>query len=143
MQKNGGGHLKNTLVLLLCLYLFLTLCGTVIFRETSASTRYILLPFWCYTSLYNRLLNEIILNILFFIPIGFLATGAITKPNLLKVCGMGCGWSITIELLQLITRRGVCNINDVIHNTIGCIIGYGIYRGCIFMIKKIQQMLQR
>jgi glycopeptide antibiotics resistance protein len=48
---------------------------------------------------------------------------------------IGCLLSAAIEILQLLTRRGVCNIDDVIHNTIGCAIGYGIFRLCNTLLK--------
>ena len=41
------------------------------------------------------------------------------------------GLSLTIELVQLITRVGSCDVDDIILNTIGGVIGYilwSIYR---------------
>ncbi len=74
------------------------------------------------------MIEEMILNIVLFVPIGFLICGAQKDISILQVCGIGCGLSLTIELLQLITQRGVCNINDVIHNTFGCAVGCGFFR---------------
>lgn len=32
--------------------------------------------------------------------------------------------SLTVEVLQLVTRRGFFELNDILHNSIGCLIGY-------------------
>lgn len=34
--------------------------------------------------------------------------------------------TIFIEVLQLISKRGIFEIDDIINNTLGCMIGYGI-----------------
>lgn len=34
--------------------------------------------------------------------------------------------SLIIELLQLVMLKGCAEMDDIIHNTIGCMIGYGI-----------------
>jgi glycopeptide antibiotics resistance protein len=40
---------------------------------------------------------------------------------------MGAGISLSIEVLQLFLRRGYSELDDVMHNTLGCLIGYGLY----------------
>ena len=57
-----------------------------------------------------------------FAPVGVL-TGHLWKW---KGLWGAAGLSITIELLQLITARGLCEFDDVIHNIIGAVIGVGI-----------------
>ena len=39
---------------------------------------------------------------------------------------MGCGISVTIGALQFFFMRGFSEVDDVMHNTLGCLIGYGI-----------------
>lgn len=36
------------------------------------------------------------------------------------------GLSVGIEILQLVTSRGLCEFDDVFHNMIGAVIGIGI-----------------
>jgi len=36
--------------------------------------------------------------------------------------------SIGIEILQFVMKRGLSEVDDVMHNTIGCMMGYGISR---------------
>ena len=111
-------------------YYFLVLCSTVICRTTSISKRVELMPFYNYSDIWNgvdfkRTVMEILLNIALFVPIGFLLGGIMPK-GFLKVLFTGCFLSILIELLQLATGRGLCETNDVIHNTVGCMVGYGL-----------------
>ena len=41
-----------------------------------------------------------------------------------------------IEILQLVSRRGLCEIDDVVHNMIGAVIGVGI----VMLIRKISRV---
>lgn len=70
-------------------------------------------------------------NVIGFIPLGFLLP--IVSPALKKtgvvVC-LGFCISITVECLQLILRVGSCDVDDVILNTVGTLIGYIGYRIC-------------
>ncbi len=111
-------------------YLFFIFCTTILFRDFVTETHYALRPLWSYSVLYSKLLAQNILNVLMFIPIGFLISCGIRKKNILKIIGIGFILSLAIEIMQLATKRGVFNIDDIIHNTLGCIIGYGIFRLC-------------
>lgn len=62
-------------------------------------------------------------NILFFFPIGILTAGAKKKKLWISTA---IGGIILIEILQLITRIGCCDIDDVIYRLIGLFIGFGI-----------------
>ena len=35
--------------------------------------------------------------------------------------------STNIEFLQYVTRRGLCEADDILNNAIGVVIGYGVY----------------
>jgi glycopeptide antibiotics resistance protein len=128
--------IRNTSWCLLIGYVFLVLCATVIFRQDSGEMRYSLQPLWCHSTIYYKYMAGMVLNILMFMPIGFLCGVAIRNINAFKIIGVGCVLSMSVETTQLLTRRGVCNIDDVIHNTLGCIIGYGIVKLFKKSIKK-------
>ena len=68
-------------------------------------------------------LMEVLLNVALFVPIGFLLGGIMPK-GFLKVLLIGFLLSCLIELLQLTSGRGLCETNDVVHNTVGCMLGY-------------------
>jgi len=119
-------------------YLLMVLCFTIIFRDEMDVAQISMKPIWEYASLNYKLIAESILNVLLFVPLGFLA-GAAIKRKLLRTIGLCCCISVTIELLQLVTKRGVCNIDDVIHNTLGGIIGYGLFLLCYMPIRRIKK----
>ena len=62
--------LYYSLKLILFEYLFLITCSTVLFRITKEDRKIELTPFWSYDSQY--LIDEIIMNVVVFVPIGFL-----------------------------------------------------------------------
>lgn len=70
-------------------------------------------------------------NILMFVPVGFLLPLVIKKRALLY----GVCFSAFIEILQYITHRGTCEIDDVISNTIGLIIGYMVIKLIQLLVK--------
>lgn len=57
-----------------------------------------------------------------FIPVGVL-TGKIWRWKGLLVAAV---FSIVIEVLQLVTARGLMEFDDVVHNMVGAVIGVGI-----------------
>lgn len=66
---------------------------------------------------------ENIENIILFIPFGIVLV-APRKIELKKVIAYGLIFSLSIELLQLIFSLGTFEFDDLIHNTIGCVIGF-------------------
>ena len=122
-------------VLLLAEWVCLVLCTIVLFRETSAERGYNLMPFWSYWdygehSYFIEMFGENILNVLLFMPIGFLAGCGLRGMTFKKVLLLGSGFSVFIELLQFVFKKGFCETDDVIHNVLGCIIGFGLWRVC-------------
>ena len=118
-------------------YVGLVLCTTIIFRTESDEMKYSLSPFRCYIGLYNKMLAQNILNIVLFMPIGFFAGAALRKKHILNAIKIGVVLSLFIEVIQLISRRGVCNIDDVIHNTLGCAIGFAGFVICYKMARRV------
>lgn len=129
-RKDYSSFFRNMSLSVLMGYTFFILCTTLLFREKTAYARCYTNPFESYDDLYYKMIAEILLNVLFFIPIGFLLAAAMKRERFRFVLCTGCMFSLTIETAQLLCRRGVCNIDDVIHNTLGCAIGYLVYRLC-------------
>lgn len=117
---------KGKIVLLF--YLIATICNTVLFRPSQKNYSYELTPFWSYVAVEKGpigwLFYQIVLNVILFIPIGFLFAYIFRPIGLLKSFIPGLLFSIIIELLQLVFKRGLCEVDDVIHNTVGYVIGY-------------------
>ena len=66
---------------------------------------------------------QYLMNILFFIPYGLLFPW---KDNWKRVLVTALVLSISIELSQFIFNLGWCEVDDVISNTLGAMIGYWI-----------------
>ncbi len=125
---------RNAVKCILGGYLFFIFCTTILYRDRLVEEEPVLRPLWSYSVLYSKLVAEILLNVLMFIPIGFAVSVSLKKKNMLKIVAIGCAISLTIEILQFLTKRGIFNIDDVIHNTLGCAIGYCVYRFCNIII---------
>ena len=65
-------------------------------------------------------------NIGWFIPFGFLLPALSKRENFIRVIISGFLFSLTIETTQFIFYKGVAEIDDLILNTLGTIIGYFI-----------------
>lgn len=68
-------------------------------------------------------------NIIMFLPFGILIPKVFPPTRNFFVCTLtGLSTSMTLELIQLITERGFCQLDDVITNTIGAAAGYILYK---------------
>lgn len=71
----------------------------------------------------------VIENILLFIPVGLLLPGMLRPLHNGFLCILACSTcSVGIELLQFVTERGYCQLDDVVMNTAGAGIGWVFYR---------------
>jgi len=64
-------------------------------------------------------------NVAVFVPFGLLIPLVFRVRWLSFIVGFA-SWILILELLQLITRRGTADIDDIILNTIGACIGYAV-----------------
>lgn len=68
-------------------------------------------------------------NVLMFLPLGFFPPRIWDKlQKLWKTLLLAAGIMVMIELAQVLTLRGNCDIDDLILNLVGTAIGYGIFR---------------
>ena len=109
----------------------LVLTSTVLARAAMKKAIYKLTPFWSYTAIASgkrNLLAEVVLNVVLFLPVGFLLPVIWEKARLRHAILVGAAFSALIEISQLLTRCGWFEFDDMIHNTLGTAIGYGLYR---------------
>lgn len=113
------------------IYIMIIICATFFTRAPNYMQEVKLDLFSSYREAYftgsESCWINIILNILLFLPIGFLLP--ILNKNLRKIYKtVGIGFLITliIEITQLITSYGVFEIDDIFNNTVGAMIGYGL-----------------
>ena len=119
-----------TATFLLVEYLVWIVFLVIFFRTPLPERRAILTPFWGHDpSLegYNHLHPQVIMNVLVFIPVGVLLGCVSDRMKLWKTLLYGASFSILIEVLQYVTRRGYAEFDDVFHNTLGCLIGFVLY----------------
>ena len=84
---------------------------------------YNLLPFsdWIYG--YGNYRRETLYNLLLFVPFGFIAQRTLKKPYRITLL-YGALFSLSIEISQLLfTTNRVCDITDLINNTLGTLVG--------------------
>ena len=135
--KKGG---KWTSRLLLAEYVLLILLLAVVSRESRENQSYNLRPFWSYQVIQDGnelLLIQAIMNVVTFIPIGVLLGLSFSRMKWWKVVLIGGAFSVMIEALQFILRCGFTEFDDVFHNVLGCLIGYGLYVGVRSMVKRV------
>ena len=119
-------------------YLYGYVWLTILCREPKPDQTYCLIPFESYRYAFDGLRVEhlstwrqIILNYLLYIPPGLLL------PCLLRLCGASHPWrksaltalclTVLNELAQFLTKRGMCEADDLINNMLGFGVGLGIY----------------
>ena len=74
-------------------------------------------------------------NVLLFIPLGlYLPRLVMKKPRFWKTILWTAVIITTVELIQLFTLVGSCDVDDLILNVLGAAIGHGLYR---FTVKKL------
>ena len=102
-------------------YTFLILAETVLIRKPFVGEHIKLELLWSWRA-WSVQRSQIIANVIMFVPVGVLVGWIWRWRGLWGALGL----SIAIELLQLITARGLCEFDDVFHNMIGAAIGVGI-----------------
>lgn len=106
-------------------------------RYTYSEFRYNLLPFSTIKLFLNfgqfsisMWIINLIGNIGVFVPFGILFPvifqGTFVKSYVNFIIGV-----FLLEMIQLLSRRGIFDIDDLLLNSVGFVIGYGIYRTLI------------
>lgn len=150
--KQTCKYKKRIVLLLLITYLIAVLLITLGFRTYDNEVALNLKPFSTYVMMFQRTIDNlkignyskawqefiwigyvswscVILNILLFVPLGYLLPLSIKKTDKwYLILAIGIVFSAIIETTQLITHRGWFDVDDIIHNGVGTIIGWLGYR---------------
>lgn len=126
-------------------YILFILTFTIFIRRTHPFAYYEFVPFWSYIEIIKNKRIDLVIdnlcNVVMFIPYGFLLMCQRSKSGVkttferfkfaIKTCLL---FSFSIEIIQLISKHGCFEFDDVFHNLIGVLIGsliylipYGIY----------------
>lgn len=133
MQKDG----KSVRVIpaaAFCIYLTVILLITLLSRESGGSKVIDLELFstWGINRRNNALVIE---NVLLFIPYGFISCFTFRgMRHILSCTAFGMATSVGVECLQLVTGRGFFQLDDILTNTLGAMLGGMVY--LLFFRKK-------
>ena len=114
------GNNRKVLIKILIIYTLFILCMTLLFREETNGEHLQLELFWSYKVI-DVQFNQMLCNVLLFIPFGLLLK--LLGINTWLILLIGFTFSCSIELLQYILKLGLCELDDVFHNTLGTLIG--------------------
>lgn len=114
-------------------YLAFLFGGTLLNRERGVAYGIEFTPFWSYVTYFqNRnpaLLLQMVYNLLIFIPFPFLIRKMLRKRvDSWKIVGAACILSSFIEIMQWALKLGLCEFDDVFHNTVGAAFGCVLYK---------------
>lgn len=86
----------------------------------------------------------VIFNIVLFTPLGiFLPVLSEWFRKARRTVGLGFLFSLTIELGQRITQRGLCELDDLLNNTLGVLLGYCMFYFFYALFKKEKRKLPK
>ena len=89
---------------------------------------------------FREAMRNLIGNTAMFVPLGIVWPSVYRQLDThLKTIAAGAGFSLMIELLQLPFYDRVSDIDDLILNTLGYLLGYGIY----LLAKKAKQWIKQ
>ena len=128
-----NGNLKASAAIALPVFAFyfaFVVTITLVERVVSPDPTYNLTVFWSYQAIADGrsdLIMEIVWNIVLFVPVGFLINYIIPIKYFWISIISGLLLSAGIETLQLVLHRGFFEFDDMIHNTIGAILGIVVF----------------
>ena len=109
-------------------YLSLMLIITFLSRESGGGS-VLDLELFSTWGINNRNNAFVVENVLLFVPYGFLGCWAFERMKGFAWCTLlGAVTSLSIECLQLVTGRGFFQIDDILTNILGTVVGYLIFR---------------
>lgn len=127
LKQRGNRH--RYAISFTVLWLGLVYTSTVLSRSVSYERGLALMPLWSYGQWLQGndvFLTYIVLNILMLLPIGVSLSSLYPCK---RVVLLGFLFSCLIECSQLLSGRGLFEIDDILHNTLGVYLGVLLYRG--------------
>jgi glycopeptide antibiotics resistance protein len=94
--------------------------------------------FWSYGK--SEYVSEVLLNYILFIPLGVLLSLCIKNRNVvLRNWLFAVSLSLSIEMLQFVFNRGLFEFDDVLGNSVGCLIGTLI----VNLVRRVKKIVAR
>ena len=146
------GILLFVLYVLLLIYFLFFSEGYGRAAEVQQAYRYNLVPFveirrfWIYRKQLGTfaVFSNIFGNVIGFLPFGFILPVIFRRMNSgFLICISGFLLSLTVEVIQLVTKVGCFDVDDMILNTLGATLGYVLFRICNHIRMKVPGDSQR
>ena len=96
-------------------------------------------PFWKFRAIADgreEYIGEIATNLFMFVPIGLLIGLFVKRRGWLVAMTTSIVLSLGIEMLQFYLKRGLFETDDIIHNTVGCLIGVSLIKMLSVILRK-------
>ncbi len=149
-EKNHRTLMKFLFIIYMCALVYIVFFAESMGRTPQEGYVYNLTPFkeikrfgkyiWDMNALGNMARLNIFGNIIAFIPFGmYLPYMTKSKVRFISTFLYTFSLSLTIELVQLITKVGSCDVDDIILNTLGGVIGYILW----YIYNKITKIRKR
>ena len=148
-KKCGVVYYKKFLYVSAAGYLFILLYLTLLSRRTHSEMQMELSFLWEYRLALGGQVSwllQILNNILLFVPMGVLygAVGTLGRREKYLKCRYvlctGAVISLIIEILQLVLRLGLFEFDDILNNTLGMLLGYGLWKQSL-KLKKADEVV--
>ena len=136
MKKNRNIAILIFVIYILALFYYLFFAGSMGRTCRGEDFRYNIKPFFEITRIWrNRealgmryVIINLLGNILAFAPFGYLLPKIVTRMlGVFYTVLFTLEFSVFVELIQLVTRTGSFDVDDLILNTIGGLVGYILY----------------
>ena len=131
-KKHKFNKLQCGAAILLSLYIVVLLYFTVTGRYSHEEYEYKINFFtsyrWFFEHNGEQVLRQLLINLFMLVPVGFLLPIVInTKHKYLITMALSLLLTVFIETMQLITKCGSFEVDDIINNFVGAVLGMLIY----------------
>lgn len=138
-ERKGKDAFPMSGLMTFSLYLMIILVITFFSREAGTGTRQMDLELFSTWGINTRNNAFVVENVLLFIPYGFICPWAFPWiRGFFRNTFAAFVTSLGVETIQLITGRGYFQVDDILTNVMGAVIGYLIFRILYGMVKKLR-----
>ena len=139
-KKHKFNNLQCVAAILLSLYIVVLLYFTVVGRYSHEEYEYKINFFTSYRWFFKyngeQVLRQLLINLVMIMPVGFLLPVVIkAKYKYLITMALSLLLTVFIETMQLITKCGSFEVDDIINNFIGAVLGMLVYALCSKLLK--------
>ena len=139
-KRQKFNKMQCAAAILLSLYIVVLLYFTVTGRYSHEEYEYKINFFTSYRWFFQyngeQVLRQLLINFVMLMPVGFLLPVVIkAKHKYLITMALSLLLTVFIETMQLITKCGSFEVDDIINNFIGAVLGMLIYALCSKLLK--------